>query len=137
VSQLAGAFCGVLVAPGIYKFYTTSFPIGVPGTQYSVPFATVYRLMSVVSANGFHDLPKYCLAIGGAHIFEFRCLLLSFLAAHNLLLRPASSHLTAWYHADRAESSSLPAATCRRPLLKYCLCRFLQPASWAPRSQPT
>jgi uncharacterized oligopeptide transporter (OPT) family protein len=66
VSQLAGAFCGVLVAPGIYKFYTTSFPIGVPGTQYSVPFATVYRLMSVVSANGFHDLPDYCLAIGGA-----------------------------------------------------------------------
>ena len=66
VSQLAGAFCGVLVAPGIYKFYTTSFPIGIPGTQYSVPFATVYRLMSVVSANGFHDLPDYCLAIGGA-----------------------------------------------------------------------
>lgn len=66
MSQLAGAFCGVLVAPGIYKFYTTSFPIGIPGTQYSVPFATVYRLMSVVSANGFNDLPDYCLAIGGA-----------------------------------------------------------------------
>jgi OPT family oligopeptide transporter len=64
VSQLGGAFFGVLVAPGIYKFYTTSFPIGVPNTQYSVPFATVYRLMSVVSANGFHDLPDYCLAIG-------------------------------------------------------------------------
>lgn len=65
VSQLAGSFVGVLVAPGIYKFYTVSFPIGVPGTQYSVPFATVYRLMSVVSANGFNNLPKYCLAIAG------------------------------------------------------------------------
>ena len=73
MSQLAGAFCGVLVAPGIYKFYTTSFPIGVPGTQYSVPFATVYRLMSVVSANGFHDLPDYCLAIGGAYLQSLVC----------------------------------------------------------------
>lgn len=65
VAQLTGAFFGVLVAPGIYKFYTVSFPIGIPGTQYSVPFATVYRLMSVVSANGFNDLPDYCLSIAG------------------------------------------------------------------------
>ena len=52
VAQLAGSFMGVLFAPAIYKFYTVSFPIGIPGTQYSVPFAKVYRLMAVVSANG-------------------------------------------------------------------------------------
>lgn len=33
--------------------------------QYSVPFATVYRLMAVVSANGFTDLPRHCLPIAG------------------------------------------------------------------------
>ncbi len=66
VAQLAGSFVGVLFAPAIYKFYTASFPIGVPGTQYSVPFATVYRLMAVVSANGFNELPDHCLSIAGA-----------------------------------------------------------------------
>ncbi len=66
VAQVAGSFVGVLFAPAIYKFYTTSFPIGIPGTQYSVPFATVYRLMAVVSANGFSDLPDHCLSIAGA-----------------------------------------------------------------------
>jgi len=55
VAQLAGSFVGVLFAPAIYKFYTASFP-----------FATVYRLMAVVSANGFNELPDHCLSIAGA-----------------------------------------------------------------------
>ena len=37
VAQLAGSFVGVLFAPAIYKFYTTSFPIGKPGTQVCAP----------------------------------------------------------------------------------------------------
>lgn len=37
VAQLAGSFVGVLFAPAIYKFYTTSFPIGKPGTQVPAP----------------------------------------------------------------------------------------------------
>lgn len=73
-----------------------------PCAQYSVPFATVYRLMSVVSANGFNDLPDHCLSIAAGLIGAAIALNLVRPSSLTGLLLPQSS--AAWKEKSCQES---------------------------------
>jgi OPT family oligopeptide transporter len=60
VAQLVGAIMGCVIAPLCFLMFYSSFDLGVPGTQYAAPYATVYRGMAVLGAQGFSNLPSHC-----------------------------------------------------------------------------
>lgn len=64
VSQIIGTAMGCVISPCVFwLFYKAFHDIGVPGSQYSAPYALVYRNMAILGVEGFSALPEHCLAL--------------------------------------------------------------------------
>ncbi|KAJ0986821.1 hypothetical protein J5N97_005177 [Dioscorea zingiberensis] len=64
LSQVIGTAMGCLISPTVFWiFYKGLKDVGVPGTEYSAPYALAYRNMAVVGVDGFSSLPKHCLTL--------------------------------------------------------------------------
>ncbi|KAF7129408.1 hypothetical protein RHSIM_Rhsim10G0187900 [Rhododendron simsii] len=64
VSQVIGTAMGCVISPCVFwLFYKAFNDIGVSGSQYPAPNATVFRNMSILGVEGFSALPKHCLTL--------------------------------------------------------------------------
>ncbi|KAI8536660.1 hypothetical protein RHMOL_Rhmol10G0274300 [Rhododendron molle] len=64
VSQVIGTAMGCVISPCVFwLFYKAFDDIGVSGSQYPAPYATVYRSISILGVEGFSALPKHCLTL--------------------------------------------------------------------------
>ncbi|KAL2247135.1 probable metal-nicotianamine transporter YSL7 [Sesamum indicum] len=64
VSQVIGTAMGCVISPCVFwLFYKAFSDLGVPGSQYSAPYALVYRNMAILGVEGFSALPKHCLTL--------------------------------------------------------------------------
>ncbi|KAK4775513.1 hypothetical protein SAY87_023474 [Trapa incisa] len=64
VSQVIGTAMGCVISPSVFwLFYKAFKDLGVPGSEYPVPYATVYRGMAALGTEGFSSLPKHCLEL--------------------------------------------------------------------------
>ncbi|XP_022884614.1 probable metal-nicotianamine transporter YSL7 [Olea europaea var. sylvestris] len=64
VSQIIGTAMGCIISPCVFwLFYKAFHDLGVPGSQYSAPYALVYRNMAILGVEGFSSLPKHCLTL--------------------------------------------------------------------------
>jgi OPT family oligopeptide transporter len=64
VSQVIGTAMGCVISPCVFwLFYKAFDDLGVPGSQYPAPYATIYRNISILGVEGFSSLPKHCLTL--------------------------------------------------------------------------
>ncbi|CAI9758102.1 unnamed protein product [Fraxinus pennsylvanica] len=64
VSQIIGTAMGCVISPCVFwLFYKAFHDLGVPGSQYSAPYALVYRNMAILGVEGFGSLPKNCITL--------------------------------------------------------------------------
>ncbi|KAJ0047523.1 hypothetical protein Pint_16636 [Pistacia integerrima] len=64
VSQVIGTAMGCIISPCVFwLFYKAFDDLGLPGSEYPAPFATVYRNMAKLGVEGFSALPKECLVL--------------------------------------------------------------------------
>lgn len=64
VSQVIGTAMGCIIAPCVFWLFFNAFKdIGLPDSAYPVPYAIVYRNMSILGVVGFGSLPKHCLTL--------------------------------------------------------------------------
>ncbi|GFQ05471.1 probable metal-nicotianamine transporter ysl7 [Phtheirospermum japonicum] len=64
ISQIIGTAMGCVISPCVFwLFYKAFHDFGVPGSQYSAPYALVYRNMAILGVEGFSALPKHCLTL--------------------------------------------------------------------------
>ncbi|XP_031265803.1 probable metal-nicotianamine transporter YSL5 isoform X2 [Pistacia vera] len=64
VSQVIGTAMGCIISPCVFwLFYKAFDDLGLPGSEYPAPFATVYRNMAKLGVEGFSALPKECLLL--------------------------------------------------------------------------
>ncbi|KAJ6369399.1 hypothetical protein OIU76_027771 [Salix suchowensis] len=62
VSQLIGTAMGCIISPCVFWLFFKAFKdLGLPGSQYPAPNATVFRNMAILGTDGFSSLPKNCL----------------------------------------------------------------------------
>ena len=48
LAQVVGSFLGCIIAPATFLLFYKAFDIGVPGSAYPAPYATIYRAMAVL-----------------------------------------------------------------------------------------
>jgi len=48
LAQVIGAALGCVIAPATFLLFYKAFDIGVPGSAYPAPYATIYRAMAVL-----------------------------------------------------------------------------------------
>ena len=48
IAQVVGSFLGCIIAPLTFLLFYKAFDIGVPGSAYPAPYATIYRAMAVL-----------------------------------------------------------------------------------------
>ncbi|KAL3625598.1 putative metal-nicotianamine transporter ysl7 [Castilleja foliolosa] len=64
ISQIIGTAMGCVISPCVFwLFYKAFHDFGVPGSQYSAPYALVYRNMAILGVEGFSALPEHCLTL--------------------------------------------------------------------------
>ncbi|ERN09452.1 hypothetical protein AMTR_s00029p00090440 [Amborella trichopoda] len=63
VSQIVGTAMGCVIAPSVFWLFYKAFNIGAADSEYSAPFATVYRNISILGVEGFSSLPMHCLTL--------------------------------------------------------------------------
>ncbi|XP_017217776.1 probable metal-nicotianamine transporter YSL7 [Daucus carota subsp. sativus] len=64
VSQVIGTAMGCVISPCVFwLFYKAFDDIGIPDSEYSAPYALVYRNIAILGVEGFSSLPKNCLTI--------------------------------------------------------------------------
>lgn len=64
VSQVIGTAIGCVVSPCVFwLFYKAFKDLGLPGSEYQVPYGIVYRGMAELGTTGFSSLPKHCLQL--------------------------------------------------------------------------
>ncbi|CAI9753274.1 unnamed protein product [Fraxinus pennsylvanica] len=64
VSQIIGTTMGCVISPCVFwLFYKAFHDLGVPGSQYSAPYALVFRNMAILGVEGLSSLPKNCLTL--------------------------------------------------------------------------
>lgn len=64
VSQVIGTAMGCVIAPCVFWLFYKAFDnVGIPGTEYSAPYASIYRNISILGVEGFGSLPKHCLSL--------------------------------------------------------------------------
>ncbi|KAK3406145.1 hypothetical protein EUGRSUZ_K02320 [Eucalyptus grandis] len=64
VSQVIGTAMGCVISPCIFwLFYKAFKDLGHLGSEYPVPYGTVYRSMAELGVEGFSSLPKHCLTL--------------------------------------------------------------------------
>ncbi|KAK9117885.1 hypothetical protein Scep_015978 [Stephania cephalantha] len=62
ISQVIGTAMGCVISPCVFwLFYKAFHNLGVTGSEYPAPYATVYRNMAILGVEGFSALPKDCL----------------------------------------------------------------------------
>ncbi|KAK9106346.1 hypothetical protein Syun_022357 [Stephania yunnanensis] len=62
ISQVIGTAMGCVISPCVFwLFYKAFHNLGVTGSEYPAPYATVYRNMAILGVEGFSSLPKDCL----------------------------------------------------------------------------
>ncbi|KAK9115589.1 hypothetical protein Sjap_014536 [Stephania japonica] len=62
ISQVIGTAMGCVISPCVFwLFYKAFHDLGVTGSEYPAPYATVYRNMAILGVEGFSALPKDCL----------------------------------------------------------------------------
>ncbi|XP_042483972.1 probable metal-nicotianamine transporter YSL7 [Macadamia integrifolia] len=64
VSQVIGTAMGCVISPCVFSIFYKAFPdMGLPGTRYPAPYATVFRSMAMLGVEGFSSLPTNCLQL--------------------------------------------------------------------------
>ncbi|CAL9124698.1 unnamed protein product [Musa textilis] len=64
VSQVIGTCMGCVIAPCVFWLFLKAYKdIGTPDSEYSAPYAIVYRNMAVLGVEGFSSLPRHCLTL--------------------------------------------------------------------------
>ncbi|XP_043813069.1 probable metal-nicotianamine transporter YSL5 isoform X2 [Manihot esculenta] len=64
VSQVIGTAMGCVISPSVFwLFYKAFHDLGLPDSEYPVPYAVVYRNMAILGVEGFSSLPKNCLLL--------------------------------------------------------------------------
>lgn len=64
VSQIIGTAMGCVVSPCVFwLFYKAFDDLGVDGSQYPAPYASIYRNIAILGVEGFSSLPKHCLTL--------------------------------------------------------------------------
>ncbi|PIN15675.1 hypothetical protein CDL12_11685 [Handroanthus impetiginosus] len=64
ISQIIGTAMGCIISPCVFWLFFKAFKdLGVPGSQYSAPYALVYRNMAILGVDGFSALPENCLTL--------------------------------------------------------------------------
>ncbi|XP_059623312.1 probable metal-nicotianamine transporter YSL7 [Cornus florida] len=64
VSQVIGTAMGCVICPCVFWLFIKAFhDLGLPGSQYPAPYATVYRNMAILGVEGFSALPEHCLTL--------------------------------------------------------------------------
>jgi hypothetical protein len=48
LAQIVGGALGCLIAPATFLLFYKGFNIGVPGSAYPAPYATIYRAMAIL-----------------------------------------------------------------------------------------
>ncbi|KAG1362811.1 putative metal-nicotianamine transporter YSL12 [Cocos nucifera] len=62
VSQIIGTAMGCVIAPCVFwLFYIAFGDLGMPGSEYPAPYASIYRGIAILGVDGFSSLPKHCL----------------------------------------------------------------------------
>ncbi|PKI37980.1 hypothetical protein CRG98_041622 [Punica granatum] len=62
VSQVIGTAMGCVVSPCVFWIYYKAFDdLGIDGSEYPAPIASVYRSMAQLGVDGFSSLPSNCL----------------------------------------------------------------------------
>ncbi|XP_073102325.1 probable metal-nicotianamine transporter YSL12 [Elaeis guineensis] len=62
VSQIIGTAMGCVIAPSVFwLFYNAFNDLGLPGSEYPAPYASIYRGIAILGVDGFRSLPKHCL----------------------------------------------------------------------------
>ncbi|XP_030472341.2 probable metal-nicotianamine transporter YSL7 [Syzygium oleosum] len=64
VSQVIGTAMGCIISPCVFwLFYKAFKDLGLPGSEYPVPFGIIYRSMAELGVEGFSSLPRHCLTL--------------------------------------------------------------------------
>ncbi|KAF8031535.1 hypothetical protein BT93_D0679 [Corymbia citriodora subsp. variegata] len=64
VSQVIGTAMGCIISPCVFwLFYKAFKDLGLPGSEYPVPYAIVFRSMAELGVQGLSSLPKHCLTL--------------------------------------------------------------------------
>ncbi|XP_026657594.2 probable metal-nicotianamine transporter YSL12 [Phoenix dactylifera] len=62
VSQIIGTAMGCVIAPCVFwLFYKAFDDLGLSGSEYPAPYASIYRGIAILGVDGFSSLPKHCL----------------------------------------------------------------------------
>ncbi|KAL7094216.1 hypothetical protein ACP275_11G088200 [Erythranthe tilingii] len=64
ISQIIGTAMGCVISPCVFwLFYKAFHDIGIEGSKYPAPYASVYRNMAILGVEGVSALPKNCLTL--------------------------------------------------------------------------
>lgn len=63
VSQVIGTAMGCVFGPIVFWIFNNAFTLGVAGSAYPAPYATVYRGIALLGVEGVSSLPKHCLTL--------------------------------------------------------------------------
>ncbi|PKI35804.1 hypothetical protein CRG98_043839 [Punica granatum] len=64
ISQVIGTAMGCIISPSVFIIYYKAFgDLGVAGSKYPAPVASVYRSVAQVGVEGFSSLPTNCLSL--------------------------------------------------------------------------
>lgn len=64
VSQVIGTAMGCIISPCVFwLFYKAFDDLGIPGSEYPAPYASIYRNMAILGVEGFSALPEKCLML--------------------------------------------------------------------------
>ncbi|XP_042483109.1 probable metal-nicotianamine transporter YSL7 isoform X2 [Macadamia integrifolia] len=64
ISQVIGTAMGCVISPCVFWIFYKAFPdLGIAGSQYPAPYATVFRSMAMLGIEGFSALPSHCLEL--------------------------------------------------------------------------
>jgi OPT family oligopeptide transporter len=76
ISQVIGTAMGCVIAPCVFWLFYKAFDnIGISGTEYPAPNATVFRSMAILGVDGFSSLPKNCLTL--CYVFFFAAIVIN------------------------------------------------------------
>ncbi|KAJ1271933.1 hypothetical protein BS78_06G164100 [Paspalum vaginatum] len=64
ISQVIGTAMGCVISPCVFwLFYKAFGNLGVDGSEYPAPNATIFRSIAILGVDGFSSLPKNCLTL--------------------------------------------------------------------------
>ncbi|RWR92594.1 Oligopeptide transporter [Cinnamomum micranthum f. kanehirae] len=63
ISQVIGTAMGCVIGPVVFWIFYKAYNVGVAGSEYPAPYATVYRGIALLGVEGLGSLPKNCLTL--------------------------------------------------------------------------